>query len=194
MPAPLSFEQRQRIFVLWRQGLQSSVVAQRLHLAPRSVRRLCRAFDRKGEAALLPAYPHQPPATPTPAIQQALLLHEQHPTWGAPYLLIKLRYVHPEPSALPSARTLQRWFRRHDQPAACPGRIPASTADRASEPHGVWQMDAVEQCRLASGQQISWLRWVDEFSGAVLGTRVFPLVGVWPSARGRYSHIDAAAV
>jgi Homeodomain-like domain len=54
MPAPLSFEQRQRIFVLWRQGLQSSVVAQRLHLAPRSVRRLCRAFDRKGEAALLP--------------------------------------------------------------------------------------------------------------------------------------------
>ena len=35
-------------------------------------------------------------------------------------------------------------------------------------------MDAVEQLRLANGQQVSWLRWVDEFTGAVLGTVVFP--------------------
>ena len=194
MPAPLSFAQRQRIFVYWRQGLRPGVIAQRLQLAPRSVRRLCRAFERRGESALLPAYPRQPPAKPTPALQQALLLHQQHPTWGAPYLRLRLREFYSERSDLPSVRTLQRWFRRHDQPAARPGRKPASTSNRASEPHGVWQMDAVEQLRLASVQQVSWLRWVDEFSGAVLGTRVFPLVGVWASARGRYSHCCAAAV
>ncbi len=35
-------------------------------------------------------------------------------------------------------------------------------------------MDAVEQLRLGSGQGVCWLRLVDEYSGAFLGTTVFP--------------------
>jgi hypothetical protein len=37
-------------------------------------------------------------------------------------------------------------------------------------------MDAVEQLRLGSKQGVSWLRLVDEYSGAFLGTTVFPPV------------------
>jgi hypothetical protein len=37
-------------------------------------------------------------------------------------------------------------------------------------------MDAAEQMRIAGGQGVSWLRLVDECSGAFLATTVFPPV------------------
>ncbi len=43
----------------------------------------------------------------------------------------------------------------------------------ASFPHEVWQVDAGEQKTLASGQKVSWLRFADECSGAILKTFVF---------------------
>jgi hypothetical protein len=47
-------------------------------------------------------------------------------------------------------------------------------AGRASEPHQVWQMDAVECLRLLDGSAACWLRLTDECSGAILATSVFP--------------------
>jgi hypothetical protein len=47
--------------------------------------------------------------------------------------------------------------------------------DRAAVPHAVWQIDASEYIALATGQRVSWLRVIDECSGAVLQTVVFPL-------------------
>jgi len=54
------------------------------------------------------------------------------------------------------------------------GRRPAIATLRAARPHQVWQIDAAEQVGLRSGQRVSWLRVVDECSGAVLRTVVFP--------------------
>src|SRR5262249_869928 len=54
---------------------------------------------------------------------------------------------------------------------------------RAGEPHEVWQMDAAERTALRSGQQVSWLRLIDEASGAVLSSRVFAQ-GVWAEVGG----------
>ena len=174
MPAPLTDAVRRRLFALWQKGTSPAALARQLRLPPRSVRRLCHAFDQRGAAALAPASPRPQPATPGPALQQALLLHKQHPTWGAPYLRLRLAHLRPELVPLPSARTLQRWFQRQRQPPAPPGRKPAADPPRARQAHAVWQMDAVEQLRLATGEQVSWLRWVDELTGAVLGTAVFP--------------------
>jgi hypothetical protein len=184
MPAPLPFAVRQRIYAGWQRGDHPGHMARQLRLCPRSVRRLCQAFGRHGPAALTPAYPSRAePAALRPDLQQALLLHEQHPSWGAPYLRIRLSHLHPELADVPSARTLQRYFARYRQPPAPAGRRPAGAAARAEQPHAVWQMDAVEQLRLANGQQVSWLRWVDEFTGAVLGTVVFPPRHLRPGAR-----------
>jgi len=47
-------------------------------------------------------------------------------------------------------------------------------------------MDASDRLRLRSGQQVSWLRLVDEASGAVLFTQVF--------AQGRFVEVGAAVV
>jgi len=194
MPGPLAPVWRQRVFALWQKGMAAAVIAQRLHLVPRTVRRLGQAFVQRGAAALPPAHPRRPPPEPTIAIQQALLLHTLHPTWGAPYVLIQLRHGYPELAELPSSRTLQRWFRRTQQPAAPAGRKPSTAQDHARQPHAVWQMDAVEQLRLATGQLVSWLRWVDEYTGAVLGTVVFPPRQLRRSAAVRRAAGAAAAL
>ena len=60
----------------------------------------------------------------------------------------------------------------------------AAVVAPAERPHDVWQMDAVEKTSLATGQRISWLRLVDEWTGAVLDTKVFAQssfasVGTW---------------
>src|SRR5262249_58122703 len=55
-------------------------------------------------------------------------------------------------------------------------------AARGGLPHHAWQMDAVEQQPLQSGQNISWLRLADEASGAVLMTVVFPPGALQPGA------------
>jgi hypothetical protein len=109
----------------------------------------------------------------------ALALRAQHPTWGAGYIRVRLAAT-ADPAELPSERALQRWFGRQHLPAADPGRRPPAEADRATVPHDTWQMDAVEQLRLASGQGVCWLRLVDEYSGAFLGTTVFPPLPLGP--------------
>lgn len=182
MPAPLSPQVRRQIFTRWTQGRTPADIAFELHLTPRTVRRLCQRFRDHGRPSLDPSYHRPRPSPRTATVQQALLLREQHPTWGAAYVLLNLRQRQPQRADLPSERTLQRRIREAQQPPAPPGRKPPGERERATQPHEVWQMDAVEQCPLRTGEQISWLRWVDEYSGAVLGTVVFPRRDLRPSA------------
>ena len=79
---------------------------------------------------------------------------------------------------VPSERTLQRWFVRADLSPAPAGRPPRVDLDRATSPHEIWQMDAKEHIRLSNNDDVSWLRLIDECSGAVLWTAVFP-PGTW---------------
>jgi hypothetical protein len=193
MPAPLSLKLRERIWARWQRGQMPAAIAREFRLCPRTVRHLCARFHQLGDAALETSYQAAIPATPSSVVEQALLLHRDHPSWGAGFVLHKLEQLHPG-VALPTARTLQRWFRRRAMPAAPPGRKPASVGPQAKRPHEVWQMDAVEQLPLQTGQQVSWLRWVDEYSGATLGTVVFPLRHVWPGSAGSGSGRAAPAI
>jgi hypothetical protein len=120
-------------------------------------------------------------------------LRQEHPSWGAGFIRVRLQQRHPGDS-LPGERTLQRWFRRARQPAAPPGRKPPAARAAAAGPHDVWQMDAAEQVPLADGRQISWLRWVDEFSGAVLDAVVFPPGPLVAGPRRRGAGGVAAAI
>src|SRR5262249_4540067 len=56
---------------------------------------------------------------------------------------------------------------------------------QAVHPHEIWQVDAVEDVPLATGQRICWLTVTDEVSGAILATEVSPppQVGTGPPAR-----------
>lgn len=148
-------------------------VAKEFGLSLRSVERLYKRFLDRGEDGISPGYArcgqHQSQRTPEHIVQKAQELREQHPTWGAELIRVFLEADQP----LPTARTLQRWFRKTALPKAPPGRRPETNPLRAKRPHQVWQMDAKEWILLQSGQRVSWLRVVDEFTGAVLGSFVF---------------------
>jgi hypothetical protein len=78
---------------------------------------------------------------------------------------------------------LQRWL--HDAGLTPPPLLRVRCLDdrRASEPHQVWQMDAVEGLKLADGSGACWLRITDECSGAILAT--------YPFAQSRWTKVPA---
>src|SRR5204862_7110811 len=62
-------------------------------------------------------------------------------------------------------------------------RRPAADAARAARPHEVWQVDAAECIRLASGELVCWLRAADELTGAALRATLFPPPAAVPGRR-----------
>jgi transposase len=175
MPAPIPMPVRQVIFKRWRKGESVVILAKELNLSVRTVQHLIRRFDVRGQNGLETDYARcstNKLPTDSNSFQKAIAMRQQHPGWGGGLIRVVLKEQGIE--SCPSVRTLQRWFRRSLSASAPPGRRPASDDRRAHAPHDVWQMDAVDQLPLASGQQVSWLRVVDECSGAVLQTTIFP--------------------
>ena len=134
---------------------------------------------------MAPDYARRPPTATSdhPARAAALQLRRDHPGWGAGLIRVYLaeRGLRPPPGE----STLRRWFRRAGLAPAPPGRRPGTRAPRATEPHETWQVDAAEQIPLADGARVCWLRIVDECSGAVLRTAVFPPRALGGGAGGR---------
>jgi transposase len=164
---------RQAIWQRHQRGQNAMTIAHALNLPPRTVRHLVRRFQRRGNDALAPSYRYGSASlSDTDEVQQqALALRQQHPTWGAGLIRVILRR---QAETLPSERTLQRWFHKAGLGPAPAGRRPTPNSQRAEVAHEVWQMDAKERVKLKTGTQVSWLRIVDECSGAVLWTVVFP--------------------
>ena len=175
MPAPVPLPIRQALWNRHQQGASSTELAQAFGLAPRTVRGILRRGRELGSEGLVPGRPG--PATKArpehAARTAALLLRRAHPTWGAGLIRVMLQRQGIEP--LPAVRTLQRWFAKAGLGPATPGRQPEAVKRwRATRPHETWQVDAAEDIALADGTRVSWLRIADVFTGAVLGTVIFP--------------------
>jgi hypothetical protein len=174
MPRPVPLPLRQAIYRRLQHENDVSVIAEELQLPVRTVRHLIHKFRQDG-AKLTPDYTRnkclRSPAVP-PLIEAALAMRTAHGGWGAGLIRVLLAEDHPS-QTIPSERTIRRWLSRLGSEPAAGGRRPATNACRASRPHEVWQMDAADQRRLETGQLISWLRVVDECSGAVLKTVIF---------------------
>src|SRR5512135_3882426 len=176
MPRSLPVPVRQAIWRRFQDGQDGPTIAAALGFAPRTVRKLLRRFRCGGQAAVQPSYDRcgaTTPKLPEPIVQAALGLRREHPTWGAGLIRVMLRRQRLH-DPLPVERTLQRWFLRAGLAPAPAGRRPTADPRRAERPHEVWQMDAAERVPLQTGQRVGWLRIVDECSGAVLWTAVFP--------------------
>lgn len=186
MPAPIPTPLRRLIRLRAGRGETAAAIARAMQLCPRTVRHLLQRW-RDPATPVEPAYKPGAgrPVVDHPLRARALALRQQHPTWGAGYIRVRLGEEN-ETAALPSERTLQRWFRREGLSPAAGGRRPADeqSAGRASASHDTWQMDAAEQLRTADGQGVCWLRLVDEHTGAFLGTSLFPPILLGPCFRG----------
>jgi hypothetical protein len=188
MPRALAVPVRQVVRRRWQAGQGTSDIAAALALAVRTVRHLIYRLQLFGDAALTPDYVHcgRPVSrTRNQLYEAAVQLRRSHPTWGAGLIRVLLHEQRPR-RRLPAERTLQRWFRQAGLAPAPAGRRPPAPRQRAQRPHEIWQMDATEEVRLQAGQAICWLRISDEYTGAVLHTKVFPV--------GRWDQVGASAV
>ncbi len=174
MPRATPLIVRRAIWTAAQQGEDTASLAARFGTPQRTVRRLIRSFHDAQDQVVAPAYRpgSAAPAWPVSAVDLAHQLRAAHPTWGAGMLLVQLRRKFPDTS-LPCIRTLQRWMGEAGLAPALPGRR-REPRRRAEAVHEVWEVDAADQLALATGQLVSWLRLVDEYSGAVLQTVVFP--------------------
>jgi transposase len=175
MPRPIPVPVRRTVIRLWEQGRTPAQIAEALGVPRPTVHRLIRRFRRRGAAGLAPDYRRAPDreGAPSDLMNAVWRARREHPTWGAPLIRLHLlEQAWAEP--VPSARTLQRWLLRGDLAPAPAGRRARSDYRRAAAPHQTWQMDAKELVDLQNHDLVSWLRLIDECSGAALGTAVFP--------------------
>ncbi len=178
MPRAIPLLVRQALWSAAAQGASTAELADRFDLPARSIRHLLRLARTVGHP-VAPAYRSGPRLRPDSSVfDAALLLKEEHPDWGARFIRGVLADSHPE-DALPNERTIRRWLHRPDLAPAPPGKR-SSRLPRATRPHQRWQVDAADQMHLLDGSPLSWLKAVDECSGAVLGTVLFPPGAVQP--------------
>lgn len=192
MPKPVPVPVRQKIWERAAQGESAASLAEFFDLPPRTVRHLLKRAREQGHSGLHPSYrgpARLDHAYPDEVRQAVLASRRDHPTWGAE--LIRVILADAQPAVVwPSSPTIRRWFRAADlAPAPAPaGRRlgSSSSSSRATHPHQTWQVDASEHIPIADKSEVCWLRIVDEATGAVLRTDVFPPGVLDPgrSARG----------
>ena len=93
---------------------------------------------------------------------------------------------HVHEGGLPSIRSFQLAFVRAGVNRPQHRRRAAVVVPQAVQPHEIWQVDAVENVPLATGQRSCWLTVTDEASGAILATEVPP--------HRRWEHVPAQAI
>ncbi len=189
MPRATDLSLRLALDRMARLGATASDIGRQLGLPLSTVRGLTRRALQAGPdrtaAALQPRYHAcgpRPLAAPL-LLETTLELRRQHPRWGGGRIRVELKRMNSR-AQLPSVRTIQRWLRRSDLAPAPPGRPQGRSWQRAEHSHDTWEVDAADQKHLADGRMISWLRVVDECSGAALRSHVFPPGLLHPGALG----------
>jgi len=174
MPAALSFVVRQEIIQRREAGESFVSIADRLQVSYEAVRKIYHQYRKTGQVT--PAYErcrHLEVRKPAEVYEQAVALKAAHPKWGAG--LIRTELADSFAAAdLPSARTLQRWFKRAGVQQGAREHVPRQTIKRGKAAHEVWALDAKEEIQLADGTYVSWLTVTDEGSGAILDSVLFP--------------------
>src|SRR4051812_33520950 len=179
MPGALPMDVRQHIIELKNKGNRLQTIVNELHLCYATVQRLWKRYKAEGPGGLTPHYNRCGPSTAgTPRwaaliYRESLWLKRCHPDWGAALIRVSMQDRYKD-QAVPSERTLQRWFKAKLL-YKLKSRFPVLPSPApAHQVHDVWQIDAKEKLQLGAGQKASYLTVVDEHSGALLKAEVFP--------------------
>ena len=151
-------------------------IAEALQLSPATVKNIWKRYLTGGEEAFAASYVHcgRPiQAESEVCFRLIRLIRCLHPTWGVPYIMVRVREKYPE-IRFQSIRHYQR--RLFKQSGKMPKAVlpPRPQAERSRIGHDTWQIDAKERFAIQSGQEMCYLTIVDEATGALLATRAFP--------------------
>jgi transposase len=98
-------------------------------------------------------------------------LKQLHPDWGIKFICMKIE----EKFSHLKLRSVRQYQSRLSKDKLHKSKLPiAENAERAKFPHDTWQIDAKERVKLLDGTEVCYITVVDEASGAILATRVFP--------------------
>jgi hypothetical protein len=172
-------QQRQKIADRVAQGVPYQTVAYQNQVSYWTVRKWARRA-RQGGLENLITQPGRPVRGAMAAYDfltryVALRLKRQHPTWGAAYVVKKMRH-HPalKRKRLPTPTTLWRYWRQFDD-RLVPPRPPATPKlPLAGTAHGVWQMDAKESVPVAGVGVVTINQARDEYGRATVLHRIHP--------------------
>lgn len=177
MPVPLSMCVREQIIEQKNKGVSLRDIALHQHLSYCTVRNICKRYKTYGIQGLAADYKNcgRSAASSSDELtyRAALWLKRLHPGWGAAFISLQLRQRYGQHAMLSSERTLQRWFKAKGL-TKTKSQLCCSQPLWAKQEHEVWQIDAKEKLRLASGDKACYLTIVDEKSGCLLKTAVFP--------------------
>ena len=167
MPRATDLSLRLVLARMARLGATASEIARQLDLPLSTVRGLIGAPCRRRPMAL--------PLRYSPAITAVDLAPRSSAGWKRPSSSPSTSPLGRRPDPRRNDRMIGRTpFGADDPTLAAPARLgsgPTRSAagqywQRAEHPHDTWEVDAADQKRLANGRMISWLRVVDECSGA----------------------------
>ena len=167
---------RQEIVRRRQQGIPLTQIAVDLAIPYGTVRNIWRLYGRHDRDGLAPDYRSCGRPVP-PRIQELLRiacdLKREHPAWGAGLIRLQLRN-HARREASPRSEVSNSPSSEPESIGRGAAVAAAVVVPQAVEPHEIWQVDAVENVPLATGQRIRWLKVTDEASGAMLATEVSP--------------------
>jgi hypothetical protein len=181
MPAtrPTTLPQRQEILSLAASGLTTAAIARELKLAPRTVRKWRSRTARAGLAGLTTRLgrPRRGPLAGAPDLVRylALRLKRQHPTWGAAYVVKKLR-EHPALAGqgVPDPTSLWRYWRGFGQRLLLRRPRPQPKPPACGVVHGVWQLDFKESLPVPGVGPVTITHARDQAGRATVCHRIHP--------------------
>ena len=181
MPATriTNVHQRQQMARLAAEGQPYQAIADQEGVSFWTARKWVRRAKTGGLAALVTHFgrpPSGPMADFDPLVRYvALRLKRQHLTWGAAYVVKKMR-EHPllKDKKLPEATTLWRYWRNfgdrlRKKRHPCEDKLPLSGVA-----HGVWQLDAKESVPVAGVGATTFNQARDEFGRVTVMHRIHP--------------------
>jgi len=175
MRRPIGFHIRLQMVKDCESGISYNQVAQKYNVRFNTVKTLHQRYLTHGQKGIQPHYQNcgkHLPSRDNLTYRSTCWLKRLHQDWGAQFIIIKIKERYPK-MELPTARTLQRWFKINhlNKPRT---KLPRQNGQWAKLTHEVWQVDAKERIVLADGSKGCWLTVVDEKTGATLATLVFP--------------------
>ena len=170
------YSTKEEVIQLWGSGKNGKQISEELSVGYRTVLRYIRLNKEGGIQNLKSKYCNcgRSSQVSKHIRKEAVKMKEEHETWGAEYIRMKLVKKYPN-EYIPGARQLRRYF-KIDGVVEEKSKIPVDTGNNwVTKAFERVQVDAKEQIKTLDGNWCSYLTFTDEYTGAVLEALVFPL-------------------